>query len=223
VPVPDLEITPVVSAPFEENSYILRTSGQDQCLVVDPGFEPEKIVAHLDRTGLAPAAILNTHGHCDHIAGNAALKLRWPACPLVIGRLDAAKLSDPVLNLSAAFGGRVISPPADRLVGEGDVVEAAGIALGVREIPGHSSGHVVFITQGLSPTIVLGGDVLFADGVGRTDFPDSDFAALAQGIRDKLFTLPDDSIVLPGHGPPTTVGREKRTNPFVGAAAGYLA
>ena len=91
-----------------------------------------------------------------------------------------------------------------------------GIELEVREIPGHSPGHVVYVVKGTDPVIVLGGDVLFAGSVGRTDFPDGDAAELAASIRDKLFTLPDDAIVLTGHGPPTTTGREKRNNPYVG-------
>jgi glyoxylase-like metal-dependent hydrolase (beta-lactamase superfamily II) len=103
------------------------------------------------------------------------------------------------------------------------VYSAAGIDLEVAHIPGHSSGHVVFIWRGARPIVVFGGDVLFAGSIGRTDFPDGSFEELAAGIHTKLFTLPDDTIVLPGHGPATTVGDEKRTNPFVGAPAGYRA
>jgi glyoxylase-like metal-dependent hydrolase (beta-lactamase superfamily II) len=109
------------------------------------------------------------------------------------------------------------------LVGEGDSYSAAGINLLVREIPGHSSGHVVFINQESRPITVFGGDVLFAGSIGRTDFADGSFDDLARNIHEKLFTLPDDTQVLPGHGPVTTVGQEKRTNPFVGAPAGYRA
>ena len=89
------------------------------------------------------------------------------------------------------------------------------------EIPGHSCGHVVFVWKGTSPWYVFGGDVLFAGSIGRYDFPDGDFGQLRDGIHGKLFTMPDDTIVLPGHGPPTTVGEEKRTNPFVGVPSGY--
>ncbi len=211
----------VVSAPFEENSYIARLPGRDDCLVVDPGFEPDKIVELLQAEQLRPAAFLITHGHSDHIGGNQYLKDIWPDVPLVIGRREAAKLTDPRLNLSAAFGLPITSPPADVLLDEGDVYEAAGFRLEVREIPGHSSGHVVYLWKDASPWVVLGGDVLFAGSVGRTDFPDGSFDELAEGIHAKLFTLPDDTLVLPGHGPPTTVGAEKRTNPFVGAPAGW--
>jgi glyoxylase-like metal-dependent hydrolase (beta-lactamase superfamily II) len=144
------------------------------------------------------------------------MKRRWPKCPLVIGAGDAEKLTDPQKNLSARFGVPITSPPADQFVEEGDAIEFAGFTFQVREIPGHSSGHVVFICRELVPPVVFGGDVLFAGSVGRTDFPDGDFEQLAAGIREKLFVLPDETIVLSGHGPATTIGEEKRTNPFVG-------
>jgi glyoxylase-like metal-dependent hydrolase (beta-lactamase superfamily II) len=217
------EITPVLrtitSVPFDENSYLITLPGRTDCIVVDPGLEPDKIFDELDRLGVEPVAILNTHGHADHIAGNEALKERWPDCPLLIGAGDASKLTNPAGNLSAAFGVPLVSPPADRTVREGDVLDLAGVRWTVRETPGHSIGHVVFIALDLAPIVVLGGDVLFAGSVGRTDFPDGDSAALAASIRQQLFTLPDDTVVLPGHGPATTTGREKRTNPFVGEGA----
>ena len=105
------------------------------------------------------------------------------------------------------------------LLDEGEVYRAAGFALEARLIPGHSSGHMVFIARDLRPVYVFGGDVLFAGSIGRTDFPGGSFDALAEGIHQKLFTLPDDTIIFPGHGPATTVGEEKESNPFVGRAS----
>jgi glyoxylase-like metal-dependent hydrolase (beta-lactamase superfamily II) len=116
--------------------------------------------------------------------------------------------------LSAPFGLPVTSPPADRTVAEGDTVEVAGLQLEVRDIPGHSPGHVVFVYRS-APILVFGGDVLFRSGIGRTDFPGGSLEQLLTGIREKLFTLPDDTVVYPGHGPVTKVGYEKRTNPFL--------
>ena len=110
----------------------------------------------------------------------------------------------------------IVSPPADRTVRDGEVLEAAGLRLEVLEVPGHSPGHVVFVYRA-TPTLVLGGDVLFRGSIGRTDFPGGSFPQLADGIRRKLYILPDDTVVYPGHGPVTKIGHEKRTNPFVDA------
>lgn len=209
----------ITSTLFGENCYVLAMPERTDCLVVDPGLEPGRILAFLEERRLAPAAILNTHGHCDHIAGNGALKQRFPEAPVVIGHGDAIKLTDAHENLSADFGVPIVSPAADRLVAEDERVDYAGFSLRVREIPGHSIGHVVFVWDAVSPVVVLGGDVLFAGSVGRTDLRGGSFKQLAAGIREKLFTLPDDTRVLPGHGPATTVGREKKYNPFVGEAA----
>jgi hydroxyacylglutathione hydrolase len=205
----------VTSSLFEENAYLLSLAEGGDCIVVDPGLDADQIVEALQAAGLNPLAILNTHGHGDHIAGNELLKQTWPDAPLIIGAGDAWKLTDPEGNLSAEFGMPMVSPPADQTVSEGDVLEFAGIRWTVLETPGHSRGHVVFVATELSPIIVLGGDVLFAGSVGRSDLADGDHETLLDSIRTKLFPLPDNAVVLPGHGPPTTIGRERRTNPFL--------
>jgi hydroxyacylglutathione hydrolase len=211
----DPRIVRIESLPFGQNTFVFFRAGGGDCAVVDPGFEPDAIVASIAERGLVPRAILLTHGHSDHIAGNAALRRQWPDLPILIGRGDAPKLVDPVANLSAPFGLALVSPPADRLLDDGETVEVAGCTLVVREVPGHSAGHVVFVLGATAPPIVFGGDVLFREGVGRTDFPDGDAAGLAAAIRRTLYRLPDDTVVLPGHGDPTTVGHERRHNPFV--------
>jgi hydroxyacylglutathione hydrolase len=207
----------VVSLPFEENTYILWREGQTDALVVDPGLEPDKILDFLRENRLTPAVLLNTHGHADHIGGNEALKAAFPDAPLVIGVNERHLLTDADANLSAPFGMPIISPPADQTVRAGDKISFAGIDLEVREIPGHSPGHVVFLIDG-APKWVLGGDVLFKGSIGRTDFPGGSFETLAAGIHRDLYSLPDDTVIYPGHGPTTTVGQEKRTNPYVGLA-----
>jgi hydroxyacylglutathione hydrolase len=212
----NIEITPIISFSFEENSYIVRYPSRKECLVVDPGLEAEKIVDYLEKEGIEPASILVTHGHCDHIAGNIALKRCWPACPIVVGKNEAPKLTDPILNLSAMFGLPTVTPPGDILVEDGDIYEAAGFRLEILEIPGHSAGHIVFKIEDCDPPVVFVGDVIFSGSVGRFDFPDGDFKQLVRGIREKLFTLPEETVLFPGHGPSTTVGTEKRSNPVVG-------
>ena len=209
-----LQVETIVSVPFDENTYIVWLQGHEDALVIDPGLEPELILECLSRHGLTPAVILNTHGHADHIGGNEALKRAFPDPPLVIGEIDAVMLTDAWANLSAMFGAPITSPPADRVVREGDVLDYAGIRLEVLHIPGHSPGHVVFVYR-TTPLHVFGGDVLFRGSIGRYDFPDGDGPLLLAGIREKLFTLPDDTIVYPGHGPVTTIGHEKRSNPYL--------
>jgi len=211
-------IEAVESAAFAQMAYILHRPDRGDAIVVDPGFDSRALLRRLERLGKAPAAILDTHGHVDHIAGNEALKAAFPDAPLIIGRIDAPMLSDPALNLSLPFGSPIVSPPADRLVDEGDRLEFAGFSMLVREVPGHSPGSVVYILDEETPTLVLGGDVLFAGSIGRTDFggrPERDFETLMSGIVAKLLPLPDDARVFPGHGPDTTIGQERRANPYV--------
>ena len=216
----DHTIQSIESAPFAELSYVAWRDGRDDAVVVDPGFDTESIVALLRRDGRRLIAILNTHGHVDHIAGNAAMKRLFPDAPLLIGQNDAALLTDPDLNLSAPFGLPLTSPPADRLLADRERIELAGFSFEVREIPGHSPGSVVFICEQYDPPFVFGGDVLFAGSVGRTDLGGNG-PQLLSGIRSKLFNLPDSTLILPGHGPATTIGAERRSNPFVGENAGH--
>lgn len=214
-----IQIHTIESEPFAENSYVVWREGGTEAFVIDPGFEPDAILDFLTARGLALAAIVNTHGHVDHIAGNADLKRAFPDAPIVIGPADAAMLTDAMLNLSAPFGMPVTSPPADQLVKEGDRLTVVGIELEVFDIPGHSPGHVVYLVRETKPFTVLGGDVLFRGSVGRTDFPGGSFPTLKAGIERVLWPLPPDTVVYPGHGPVTTVGHERRTNPFVGESA----
>ena len=169
----ELNMGRIVSAPFDENTYIAHLTGRSDSIVFDPGFDPDAIFEYLDEL-LADAGgeIVCTHGHSDHIAGNAALKKRWPDCPLIIGEGDAPKLTDPNLNLSAPFGVSLIRlRTADRTLREGDTLASAGMTFDVLEAPGHSIGHIVLVCRQTEPWYVFGGDVLFAGSIGRTDFP----------------------------------------------------
>jgi hydroxyacylglutathione hydrolase len=219
MPTPEYTIESVESAPFGELSYVVWRSGRSDALVIDPGFDPDTILELLEKRGLTVAAILNTHGHTDHIAGNAAMKQAFPLAPLIIGRNEVDLLSNPNANMSALYGVPFTSPPADRVVDDGERFDLAGFTFETREIPGHSPGSVVYVCDQFDPPFVLGGDVLFAGSIGRTDLG-GNLPQLLSGIRAKLFNLPDSTRVLPGHGPATTVGAEKKTNPFVGENAG---
>jgi glyoxylase-like metal-dependent hydrolase (beta-lactamase superfamily II) len=210
-----LQLHTIVSDPFEENTYLVWRTGSPVALVIDPGLDPEAILAFLAEQELTPAALLCTHGHADHIAGNAALKQAFPTAPLMIGRGDAPMLTDPNLNLSGPFGFPLTSPPADRLLDEGEKVDVGGFTIEVRDLPGHSPGHVVFFLREAGRVIVFGGDTLMRGATGRGDFPGGSLPQLLAGIRSVLFTLPPDSIVYPGHGPVTTVGHEMATNPIL--------
>src|SRR5262245_13474568 len=142
-----LQINVVVSPPFMENTWILRREGNPGCVVVDPGFTPKQVIQFLKHEELTPELLLLTHGHADHIAGNQTLRGEWPTVPIVIGAGDAPMLSDPIANLSGLGGVKVTSPPADRLLKEGDIVEAAGLTFEVFDLPGHSPGHVVYLLR----------------------------------------------------------------------------
>lgn len=209
-----LRVISIVSQPFEEVSYIVHEPEQQRCFVVDPGFEPQLLIDRIEQEDLQVEAILNTHGHVDHIAGNAAMKDHFPQAPLIIGANEVRLLSDPFLNLSAMGGVSIVSPPADLLVHDQQILEVIGLKFTVREIPGHSPGHVVYILEDGDPPVVFGGDVLFAGSVGRFDFPGGDGQLLLDGIRQKLYTLPGNTIVYPGHGLPTSIAHEMKHNPY---------
>ena len=159
-----------------------------------------------------------THAHCDHIAGAFDVVKAFSqggagALPVWVHEAERDWLSNPMLNLSALMGLPVTAPEAARLLREGDELELAGEKWRVLHTPGHSPGGITLWHEASGTAIV--GDALFAGSIGRTDFPGSSFEVLARSIREKLYKLPDETRVLPGHGPETTIGREKRSNPFV--------
>lgn len=210
-----LQLHTIVSAPFEENTYLVWHEGAPDALVIDPGLEPEAILAFLTEQELTPVAFLCTHGHADHIAGNGEMKRAYPRVPLMIGRGDAPMLTNATLNLSGPFGFPLTSPTADRLLDDGETLALGGFTVEVRNLPGHSPGHVVFLLHEGDRVIVFAGDTLMRGTTGRGDFPGGDLQQLLTGIRERLFTLPPDTLVYPGHGPVTMIGHEVATNPVL--------
>ncbi len=203
------EVYGLAVGPLEVNCYLVVDPATRKALLVDPGAQPERIFEWCALHRAEVCLILNTHGHGDHIGANGPLKERFHV-PLAIHPEDADCLPDPFVNLSAYFD-PVTSPPADILLEPGTHVAWEGPPVHILHTPGHSPGSVSFHGDGW----VISGDVLFQGSIGRTDFPRCDPIALQASIRDRLMSLPEETVVYPGHGPTTTIGREKRTNPFL--------
>ena len=199
--------------PMETNSYVLGSADEGSCLVIDVGAQPLPLLDSLSRKNLRLEAVVLTHGHYDHIAGVKELLKAHPQAQLILGQ-DAQKVvSSPLRNLSVLFFRPFSSRQADRLVAQPQRIELAGLSLEVMDLPGHSPGSIgLYDAQEGS---VYCGDTLFAGSVGRTDFPGASQELLLESIRNRLMALPDETKVWPGHGPPTTIGLERRTNPFL--------
>ncbi len=214
-----LHIKTFVNSDFSENIFVLwrddapkHGAGLTPCVVVDPGLEPQEAIRFIQDHSLLPEALLITHGHCDHIAGVDAFVRIWPAADILIGAGDRAKLSDPEGNLSAYFGVPITVHDATAVLSDGETFTRAGLSLRAVEIPGHSQGHMVYELLDTEPAAVFVGDVIFAGSIGRTDFPGGSTRQLLDGIRKRILTLPDDTILYTGHGPSTTPGEEKVRN-----------
>jgi len=201
--------------------YIVVDKATDEMMVVDPGGDPEVIAESVGMAGSDPKCIVNTHGHADHLAANARLKELYPEAELCVHPADAPMLADPEKNLSGLLALPIASPPPDRMLEEGDALTLGASAFRVLHLPGHTPGGIGLYWAGTDCVagMVFCGDTLFAGGIGRPDLPGGDERTLLRSIREKLLVLPDDTLVLPGHGPATTVGREKTMNPFVGSSA----
>lgn len=220
---------------FGTNCYLVATGAGEQCVVVDPGIGVvDQLDALLAEHRLQPVAVLLTHGHLDHTFSVA------PVCgargiPAYVHPADRELLADPAKGLSTdladLFGGRLTYTEPDDVVAlpDGGTLEIAGLWITVDHAPGHTGGSVLFRLPGAPPqwtaeaeATCLSGDVLFAGSIGRTDLPGGSMPAMLASLRDKILPLSDATVVLPGHGPPTTIGRERATNPYllqVGTAA----
>ena len=209
-----LEIIPILNGLFEENCYLVGETGGTDAIIVDPGEEADRFLDEARRRGKTITAIWLTHAHLDHIMGVDAVK-RATGAPIHLHPADRA-IYDGLVGQGELYGFDLPpAPPPDEELRHGQRLKLGATELEVRHVPGHSPGHVCYIGDGF----VLGGDVLFHDSIGRTDLPGGDLPALLSGIRTHLFTLPDDTIVYPGHGPATTIGRERANNPFLTGVA----
>ena len=202
---------------FSENTYLLIDEATRECAVVDPGcYEPaeqQQLQRYIETQGLRVALLLNTHAHIDHVLGNQFVLATWPGTPFLLHPLDLPTLR-AVPTYAANYGFPAYQPaePTGELQA-GQPVRLGDTELEVRFAPGHAPGHVVFYH---APTAtVIGGDVLFQGSIGRTDLPGGDHNTLLRSIATELLTLPDATVVHPGHGPATTVGAERRSNPFL--------
>lgn len=214
--LPDmLHIKPFTFNPYAENTYVLSDASK-ACVIIDPGcYTPEEralLAGYIAAEGLTVTHLLNTHGHIDHMLGNAFVKDTYKV------PFAAHKLAVPELEATQAYGSMMgikpdISPEPDRLIAAGDVIQFGETSLDVWFTPGHSAGHVSFYHA--ASRQLFSGDVLFQGSIGRTDLPGGSFPVLMESIRDQFLPLPDEVIVYPGHGPETSIGAERQANPFI--------
>jgi len=197
---------------LETNCYLISCKKTKIAAVIDPGGEDEVdlILNLLQKNNFDLKYIINTHGHIDHIAGNKTLKAKTEAL-LLIHRLDADMLVNANKNFSSFMGKEICSPHADKLLEEGDEIYLGTLNLIVIHTPGHTLGGISLVSN----NIVFTGDTLFAGGIGRTDLPGGSYQDLIKSIKEKLLILGDDKIIYPGHGPDSTIGEERKTNPYI--------
>lgn len=205
-----LEIVSIPNGSFAENCYLVFDPDESAAVLVDPGEETGRFLSEAARRDRRIAEIWLTHAHLDHIVGVGAVRDATGA-PVFLHPADEP-LYRALPQQGLSMGLRLPAPPpADCSLGHGDRLRIGGVEAKVRHVPGHTPGHVCFVVPGA----VISGDVLFEGSIGRTDLPGGDFETLIASIRRELLSLPDETIVHPGHGPATTIGRERRTNPFL--------
>lgn len=207
---------------FGENAYVVWLSDGGPCWIIDPGLAPSppRIIAHIEKHQLKPAALLLTHGHLDHIGGVPDIMTAFPELPIHIALAAKPALTDPNENLSSNYGAGLVVGDYETIdLPEGGTLELDGTSWRIIDTSGHAPGSRSFYCE--KADIVIVGDALFAGSVGRVDFHHSNGPELIRNIREKLLTLPGGTVVQSGHGPATTIAREKATNPFVQEGADF--
>jgi glyoxylase-like metal-dependent hydrolase (beta-lactamase superfamily II) len=197
--------------PFAANCYLLGCERTMRLAVIDPGGNPGRILAAADEAGFTIDCILNTHGHLDHVGANGAVK-QATAAPILIAAPDAPMLTSPGRQLAGLLLQGSGGPPADRLLADGDTVNVGDLVLRAILTPGHTPGSACFL---VGDDLLFTGDTLFSGSVGRTDLSGGCWEDLIASIREKLLPLGDGVRVLPGHGEATSIGEERRSNPFL--------
>ncbi len=205
-----VELTGIPVGPLQANCYLVYAPDSREAIIVDPGADGQSIEREIEALELKPVHIVNTHGHGDHIGANTYIKDKYKI-PIAIHEEDAPMLTDAEKNFSAMFGIPILSPEADVLLQEHHTISVGEEIVQILHTPGHSPGGISLYIQ----PYLLSGDALFKMSIGRTDLPMGSHEELITHICDKILTLPDETQVLPGHGPRTTVGEEKRNNPFL--------
>ena len=207
----NLAIRMMVLGPVQTNCYFLINEDTKEVLIVDPADRAQKIIEWINSEGLKPVAILLTHGHFDHIMGVQGVKKEY-GIPIYASKDEVEVLANPQINVSTMMGA-YLSMKADELFSDGDVLELAGMKLKVTSTPGHTIGSVCFYME--EEKVLISGDTLFEASVGRSDFPTGSSRQLIESIKTRLFVLPDDTDVFPGHGGTTNIAYEKAHNPFI--------
>jgi len=209
-----MEIRCITVGSFDSNCYVLSAAQSvKECVIIDAGLDLGALADVLLQQRLTAVALVLTHGHVDHIGGVEGLRRAFPPIHVSIHRFDQEMLASAEQNLSHLAGRNLTVGQADTLLEEGDPIEAAGIRLEVLHTPGHTPGGISLLSR--AEGAVFTGDALFAESIGRTDFPGGDHRQLVSAIRNKLLALPDETRVYPGHGPSTTIGWERRHNPYL--------
>lgn len=202
----------VVVGPFAVNCYLFWDEESHEGVIIDPGADDEVIAYEIDQIDMNPRAILLTHGHGDHIAAVRDLKERY-TIKVYVGRGEEELLANPSANVSAFFDEPIVAPKPDRVVDDEEMIKVGPIVLRVLSTPGHTPAGVCYLDE--EQGLVFCGDTLFAGSIGRTDLPGASYSRLIESIHAKLMTLPDAVVCLPGHGPATTIGAERSSNPFL--------